>query len=213
MRIGWDISHLEFTIEDHYYFSILKDVLLRYAVIEEVDSLEQIVEYDVFVINYPEEPFSDSDINIIGHFLRGGGRVIMLGYYRNEDSVADNINTLSERFGIRINADLVIDEKNNHGGDKLFIVTSRIHQYDRSVRRVLMPCTASLSMLDDRCNIIVRGEDTARTSSGNEPILAASSTVGRGEIIVVGTCVFWDNYSIEKYDNLTFALNLLLGRK
>ena len=59
VKIGWDISHLEFTIEDHYYFSILKSSLKESgAVVKEVDSFKDITRYDVTVLNYPEKTFT-----------------------------------------------------------------------------------------------------------------------------------------------------------
>jgi hypothetical protein len=29
IRIGWDVSHLEFTIDDHYYYSVLKSKIIE----------------------------------------------------------------------------------------------------------------------------------------------------------------------------------------
>ena len=214
VRIAWDISHQEFTIEDHYYFSILKNALKKHNVqVEEILDLQDINKYDVLVLNYPEKPFSNGDVEIIRKFLMSGGRTIILGYYLNEDRIADTINTLSTKFGLRMNEDAIMDEINNYNNDKFFVVTRKIYRYDEGVRWVLMPCTASVKLLSENAYVVVMGEETSRSNRNNQPIIAAANRIGGGEFIVIGTCVFWDNYSIEKYDNLTFALNLLLGRK
>ena len=41
-----------------------------------------------------------------------------------------------------------------------------------------------------------------------KPILGVRVKMG-GELIVIGTCVFWDNYSIDLKDNRVLALDLL----
>lgn len=207
-RIGWDISHQEFTIEDYYYFSVLKEAIIRHGgVVKEVAELNAIKNFDVLVINYPEKSFTRTEVDIIEKFMLQGGRVIVLGYYQNEDNVADFINSLTTRFGLEINNDTIIDEENN-SGDKYFIVTQRILRYNNDVGKVLMPCTASIKPSKSAHTIII-GEKTARATSNNEPIIAAETKIGKGELILVGTCVFWDNFSIKKYDNLKFALNIL----
>ena len=43
--------------------------------------------------------------------------MILLGYYKNEDHIADTYNTLARRFGMELNPDEVTDEVNNHQGD------------------------------------------------------------------------------------------------
>lgn len=207
-RIGWDISHQEFTIEDYYYFSVLKEAIIRHGgIVKEVAELNAIKNFDVLVINYPEKSFTRTEVDIIEKFMLQGGRVIVLGYYQNEDNVADFINSLTTRFGLEINHDTIIDEENN-SGDKYFIVTQRILRYNNNVGKVLMPCTASIKPSKNAHTIII-GEKTARTTSNNKPIIAAETKIGKGELILIGTCVFWDNFSIKKYDNLKFALNIL----
>ena len=208
--VAWDVSHHEFTVEDHYYFSVLKSIMVeRKIVVREIQYLEDLDEFDVLVINYPELKFDEKDVLAIHNFLLGGGRVIILGYYRNEDGVADAVNSITRGYGIELNVDYVYDFVNNDNGDELFVVTSRINHYNNNVKRILMPCSASIRLYGTSPYPIALGEDTARTSSSNRPIIAAGCRVGRGELIVIGTCVFWDNYAIYKYDNSKFAINIL----
>mgnify|MGYP000229835285 CR=1 FL=1 len=209
-KVAWDISHQEFTIEDHYYFSILKRKLSEVgAIISEVTNFKEITKFDVLVLNYPEKSFALDDVKLVRHFIEKGGRVIALGYYNNEDSVADTINSLAERFGLKLMSDEITDDVNNINNDKYFVVTSKVRAFNKNVKRVLMPCTASVKILSDKGYPIVIGENTAKASSGNNPIIGAEVKIGKGEFILLGTCVFWDNYSITKCDNLQFSLNLL----
>jgi hypothetical protein len=194
MRIGWSTSHGEFIISDHYYFSkLLREVRERGAVVEEVGRFSDLSGYDVVVFNYPEKPFSAREAEEIARWAREGKRVIFAGYYKNEDGVADVINTALRNLNIRLRGDIVMDEKSNHDGDPLFVLATR----SRWGRRVLMPCTAS-----------VQGGSPVVTTEGGSP-LAAVLEVGRGEVYVLGTCVFWDNYSIGLYDNMEFSTGIL----
>ena len=209
-KIAWDISHQEFTIEDHYYFSILKRKLSEVgAIVSEITDFKEITKFDILVLNYPEKSFTLDDVKLVKRFMEQGGRVIALGYYNNEDSIADTINSLAEYFGLKLMDDEVTDNVNNINDDKYFVVTSKVKAFNKSVKKILMPCTASVKILSNKGFPIVIGEKTAKTSSGNDPIIGARVKIGKGEFILLGTCVFWDNYSITKFDNLQFSLNLL----
>lgn len=212
MKILWDVSHQEFTIEDHYYFSILRRELeLRNAEVLVLEKLDHISlrNADVLVLNYPEKEFSRDEADIIKKFVLSGGRVIIAGYYNNEDNVADTINTLTKHFGLLLNRDAVIDEKNNYQSDKFFVVTSKINTSKIALNKILFACSASVS-ISGNTHILVEGEDTAYSTSGYKSVMGARKMLGEGDIVLLGTCVFWDNYSIEKYDNKEFALGLLL---
>ena len=209
IKIGWDISHLEFTIEDHYYFSILKSSIKEAgAAVEEVDSFIDITDYDVVVLNYPEKPFTRGEAALVKKYLEVGNKVIVGGYYNNEDRIADNINSLSSHFGLFLSSDKVRDKSSNDNGDDLLVVTSRVLSYKDSVKKVLFPCPASISLQLAYAKPIVLLENSM--SPKREMVIGAEAQVGKGKFVLLGTCVFWDNFAIKKYDNLRFSLNLLL---
>ena len=210
IKIGWDISHLEFTIEDHYYFSILKSKIKEAgAVVREVDSFERIVDYHVAVLNYPEKGFKRDEVKLLKRYVQQGGRVIIAGYYNNEDRIADCINSLSTHFGLFLGSDKVRDKWSNDAGDDLLLVTSRTLSYSESVESVLFPCSASINILTHSGRPIVVKED--HSHSAKKTVIGAEVSVGKGQLILLGTCVFWDNFAIQKFSNLRFSLNLLLG--
>ena len=218
-RVGWSITHQEFTITDYYYFSILqKEAEKANIEIEEVDSWEALGEYDTIVFNYPEIPFSEEEAKDVERWVwQEGKKVILLGYYKNEDSIADTCNTLARRFGMELNSDEVTDEKSNHNGDKYFVVTSKIRRYNKNdrnevnVEKILLPCTASIRPILPDTKIVVRAEDSAVSNRDNYTLLIAEQIAppSGGYFCLAGTCVFWDNYSITLYDNLNFSLNML----
>jgi hypothetical protein len=210
IKIAWDVSHLEFTIADHYYFSILKSSIKDAGgVVKEVDSLKDIEGYDVVVLNYPEKPFTKGEAALLKQNLQKGKRVIVCGYYNNEDKIADTINSLSSNFGFFLRSDKARDKSSNENSDDLLVVTSRVLSYNDSVKRVLFPCSASVKMNTGLARPIVLLENPP--GSKNSAVIGAETQVGEGKFILLGTCVFWDNFAINKYSNLRFSLNLLLS--
>ncbi len=218
-RVGWSITHQEFTITDHYYFSILsKEARSRGIEIDEVSRWEDLKKYDTIVFNYPEIPFTDAEGEEVERWVwEEGKKVILLGYYKNEDRIAETCNTLARRFGMELNGDEVMDSESNHEGDPYLLVSGKIRRYNKdtgnevNVRKVLLPCTASIKPIFPDTKIVVRAEDTAVSSEDNYTLLIAEQIAppSGGYFCLAGTCVFWDNYSIRLYDNLNFALNLL----
>jgi len=188
LKVGWDASHGEFTIEDYYYFSKLKKYAEDEGIrIDEVKSFSRLGNYDVIVFNYPEIRFKRWEISRIKSWVKRGKKVILAAYYTNLDSVAENINKVLEKIsGMRINYDIIVDEEMNHG-DKMFPLA-----YYEDLELV-MPCSASVS--------------------GGEAVVVGKGVFGAREngVIALGTCVFWDNYAIEFADNKEFAIRLLSG--
>lgn len=70
-----------------------------------------------------------------------------------------------------------------------------------------MPCSSSVSGGE----AFITGESSSRSSRGFETVFAARDHVNGGDVVVIGTCVFWDNYSIDEFDNRSLALTLLSG--
>ena len=58
MKVAWDISHQEFTIEDDYYFSKLKKYSKKEGIqIFEIKKFSELQKFEILVFNYPEKPF------------------------------------------------------------------------------------------------------------------------------------------------------------
>ncbi len=209
-RVAWDVSHGEFTIQDGYYFSrLLKALRERDAEILINERLDDAADADVLVLNYPEKEFSEADGRFIEEFMGRGGRVLALAYYDDEDRVASILNELVKPYGVEFLPDAVVDETNCLDGDPFMVVSSRVYGFNRGVRRVLMPYAAPLELLAPAAEVVVEGGPTAKTRSGGRAVLGCRVQVGEGELVCLGTCVFWDNYSIGREDNLAFSLNLL----
>jgi len=190
MKVAWDISHQEFTIEDDYYFSKLKKYAKKEGIqIFEIKKFSELQKFEILVFNYPEKPFLKKEIQMIKKWQKEGKKMIFTGYYLNEDGVAEIINNvLSGIASVKINYDKLISKK-YFFEDPLFVLTRC------GKLKVLMPCSASLK----------GGKPFLKTFSGK---IAGTK---EKNIYLLGTCVFWDNFSIDKFDNKKFSLKLLKG--
>lgn len=211
MRIAWSVAHQEFTIDDYYYFSKLRELISRLgADLVIIEDIRDLSNYQVIVFNYPEKKFTDKEKEELHRYMTNGGRVIILGYYNNEDRVAEYINSFTKNYGILVNDDAVIDKVNKVDEEGLFIVSSRVYFFNKNVKKVLLPCTASIRSLNPDAVDIVRAEETAFSNKYGKSISVFKLVkVGAGELIIGGTCVFWDNFSIDAFNNKEFAINLL----
>jgi len=211
-KVAWDVSHQEFIISDHYYFSKLQKYAMENDIlIEEVDDFEKLANYDTIIFNYPEIPFTEDEANFIKELVSKGKTAGIFGYYKNEDRIADTCNTMSEKFGIKFNGDIVIDNINNHENDNLFIVSTDLYNLPENVSKVMLACTDTLITTKPNTRPLVMAEETAESKLGMETLLFAEyvDPESNGKFIAGGTCVFWDNYSIDLYDNKNFSLDIL----
>ncbi|NPB06205.1 MAG: DUF4350 domain-containing protein [Aquificae bacterium] len=211
MRVGWDISHQEFTVTDYYYFSILQKATRKEGItVDEVENWEELDRYDVIVLNYPEIPFTQEEVERVRRWVEEGKRVILAGYYKNEDRIADTCNSLARAFGLELNPDEVTDPESNYRNEPYFVVTSRVKAFNDGVEAVMFACSASVTVKNPNAKVLLEAENTAVSNKGFKPVLGAYyESESGGQFCLLGTCVFWDNYSIELFSNLRFALNLL----
>ena len=211
-RWAWSTSHQEFTIADHYYFWRLQRLLADHRIdCVPVERFDDLFAYDGIIFNYPEQPFTETERDRLLAYVERGGVIIALAYYLNEDHVAEILNPLLEPAGMRFRYDAVTDPVSNYEGDPYMVVTTRVHRYVSDPIRVMFACPCSVAILHADVVPVVQAEDTARSGERVEsPIcIAAERTLGSGRILAVGSCVFWDNFSIEVLDNGRWTLALL----
>lgn len=204
MNILWNTGHREFTVFDYYYYSKLKSNLESLSNLREnknILTFKLLKKYHMAIFNYPETSFSKGEIEAIEKYVLKGGRVILCAYYQNEDGVADISSSVSKNFGITFNGDGVRDENNS------LLITVNVDGNIFSCRssngslEVSFPCSCSLNIENE-----VEVEVLAKF---NDKVVAAISRKGNGCLVCLGTCVFWDNFSIEKEDNYKFVERIL----
>lgn len=194
MRVGWSSSHGEFLIDDYYYFNKLRKTVDEEGIeVECVSSFYKLESYDVVVFNYPEIAFRLRELGRMRGWLRRGKKIVFASYYNNLDKVSEIINQALSRINsdIRLGVDMVVDDVHNAGDPKFPVA------YWRG-REVVMPCSSS----------VTGGDPFVRS---DRAVFAASQEIGLGKVLVLGTCVFWDNYSLDYYSNRELAVSILAG--
>lgn len=187
MATVWSASRGEFSIGDYYYFSKLTRIAEKEQLeMHEEKNFAKLEDYEVIIFNYPEIRFTANDVARIKKWARMGKKIVLTSYYSNVDRVSENVNRVARYFGLRINYDLITDDEKNYG-DPMFPFAKC------GILEVLMPCSASVS--------------------GGESFVVGKGVFGAvsGSVLVLGTAVFWDNYSIEVANNREFALKILRG--
>ena len=204
-RLAWSYAKGEFIITDHYYFSILEKLVSQRYEWRLPTSFDEIEAFNphVIVFNYPEKPFSPEEVKRVLKWIEEGKGVGLFSYYLNEDEVTENVNRILKEAGVEILTDEVRDPKSCYKGDDLLVVTDNLHPLlkEKGVKEVMLACTSSLK-IDDSTIPLVKD----RTG---EKVLVAYKEIGKGRVVFGGTCVFWDNFSIEKYDNEKYSLEIL----
>jgi len=216
MKVAWSATHQEFLLSDGYYFSgLYKELTKRGVLIEEGDDFDRLFEYDVIIFNYPENPFRVEEKKRIQKVLNEEKKkTIFTAHFRGKDGVFDVCNAITQDFGITVLPEGVKDECCHLEDDSLIITTDNIKKYASNVKEVVFPYSAPLS-LSDGVEVILKGRDTAVSDSGEKaPILIAQKSFESGsKLIVCGGCIFWDNFSLFRLDNLQFVVNLILGNE
>jgi len=167
---------------------------------------------DYFLRNQPTK----EEVDFIQELVKKGRKVGIFAYYKNEDRIADTCNTMSERFGIKFNGDIITDDVNNYDNDNLLITTTKTFEKmkERGIEKVILACTDSLTITGNNVQALIHAEDTAKSLLGKEKILFARYMDPSGGCFVAGgTCVFWDNYSIDLYNNKQLSIALLSHKK
>lgn len=216
MKVAWSATHQEFLLSDGYYFSgLYKELTKRGVIIEEVEDFDKLFEYEVIVFNYPESQFTEEEKEKIQRALnKENKKIIFTAHFRGKDGVFDVCNAVTTTFGITVLPEGVKDEHCHLEDDSLIITTDNIEKYATGVKEIVFPYSAPLS-ISDGVEIILKGRSTAVSDSGKKaPVLVAQKTFENGsKLIVCGSCIFWDNFSIFKLDNLQFVVNLILGNE
>ncbi|MFN3995061.1 MAG: hypothetical protein ACK4GR_00820 [bacterium] len=208
-KIIWSYAKGEFVVFDHYYFSILYQYLKSNYILEIPTNFNKLIklaknDFDVIVFNYPEKFFTKNQQEAIHQLFEQGKKIIFLTYYKNEDKSSQIANEILEKYGLFINYDEVTQNQNVHNNDKYLITTEKIDKdLKKGVSKIILPCCSSVKVNEKqnyKYKILVRSEEDSK--------VLAAEVIGNGKIMAFGTCVFWDNFSIQMYDNFNFVKNL-----
>ncbi len=188
-----------------YYYSQLLEIINQIGDHHISRSSAEWEKGDIVIFNYPEKEFKEEEIEKIDELVKSGKYVIFTAYYNNEDCVCDVINDVSREYGIEVLNSCVRDKDNctemKGRKDEKMVVTSSIYRFNKGVERIFMGYCAPVS---------VKGSaDALVESEKGEGMAAYYKDDSDGMLIVFGTCTFWDDFSIKKFDNEKFVRNLL----
>lgn len=188
-----------------YYYSELLNLINKIGKHYVANSYDDWKKGNVIIFNYPEKAFKESEKEKIDELVRDGKLIIFTGYYDNEDCVCDIINDVTKEYGIKLLKKCVKDKENciefKGKKDEKMVCTSRIYKFNENVEKVLLGYCAPVK---------VKGEAKPFVESEKGEIMAGYyKDDSNGILAVIGTCTFWDNFSIDKFDNKIFARNLL----
>ncbi|WPX08742.1 hypothetical protein [Anaerocellum danielii] len=214
MKVAWSATHQEFLLSDGYYFSgIYKELSKRGVLIEEVEDFDRLFEYDVIVFNYPENPFSNDEKEKIREALvQKCKKIIFTAHFKNKDGVSEICNNVTREYEINILPEGIKDEVHHLEDDLFIITTDEVKLYREGVKEVVFPYSAPLEV-GKGSEVVLRARKTSRTDSGQKsPVLVAQKRFENGgRLIVCGSCIFWDNFSLFRLDNLQFVVNIFEG--
>jgi len=187
---------------------------------------EDLIGVNVLLVSSPREEFSGDEVKTILEFLEKGGGLILLSDYWNE-----GVATLSEKLGVMMNGDLIIDPNLEHcylTHYTPFLVLSktpgeRPHPLMEGVERVAVFEASSLRSISGESREIAWGgidsySDENRNfgfdeweKMGGIPVMATSK-IGRGRAFLSGDGdLFRDLPMRDKtLDNRKLAENILL---
>lgn len=207
-NIVWSYTKGEFVVFDHYYFSKLYSFLSKEYNLYIPTYFYDIFNYkiDILIFNYPEIEFQDNEVEKILELFYNGKTILFLSYYNNEDNSSKICNKVLNKVGLNINYDEVIDDINNIENDKYLLITSRINDLlKENVNKIILPCSSSIDVLYN--NKDFKYVDLVLSESG-VPLVRGVFNNNNGKILAFGTCVFWDNFSLIKFDNFNFSKNI-----
>jgi hypothetical protein len=197
LRVVWNTSHQEFTVFDYYYFSSLELFLRQRAIIVEnklpLDKV-RFSEKDILVINYPEIEFRSEEINSVSKFVNSGGRLIVAAYYQNEDNVAQICSSFLSFVGIEFGEGAAIDPTAGLLGTAQITSDAKNQLPKIDFEKVFFPCACP----------VISTKGLPLLEIAGEPV-AYYVKQGEGEVIALGTAVFWDNFAIDKEENWKFV--------
>ncbi|MHA1378833.1 MAG: Gldg family protein [Candidatus Helarchaeota archaeon] len=194
--IGFDISHSERGNLENTYKTLKKIADQKLISHKEYPiELENISDYQIFVIAQPTNFFTPEEINEIVKFVEIGGGLLILGDTGGDKAHRSNLNDLITNFGVRFNEDKVIDNTNYLGEDDIVIIKElKMHPiFGSSVKEIIYPKGCSLEIfLPNIANAIAWSSNLAIPP--NKAVIATSKRKF-GRVVISGS------FSLLRYDS------------
>lgn len=216
MTLLYDESHKEPRFEDYYsaFSRYLTNQGGRADVLGAAPiTTEHLKGYDVLMISFPQEMFSDDEISAIMDFVAGGGGLFLVGEEGDFNHFKKNLNALSTRFGVTFNDDEVLDPTDRIGEYYSIIHTFEEHPITSGVEKFVIYGGCSLKV-EGNAKVLATGDDDSYSTegyykAGDYPPVLCALEHGSGRVVCVGDGSFFRNNFINEFNNKQLALNIV----
>jgi hypothetical protein len=196
---------------------------------------------NLLIIAGPTKPFFESELQKIDHYLRDGGRLLVLFNVHSLER-ATGLEAIMQRWGVQVVADIVQEQKEKHTITGQDVVTSKFGRHavmaglSQSTLQIDLPrpvvkigqavAPAGAPQVDE---LIYSSEVSTLTADRTaaprsyslacaveqKPVAGVANVRGTARLVVVGDSIFLGNYYIEAGSNRDFlnaAVNWLIDR-
>ena len=236
-NIGFDYSHQnKLNIEDPGFNDFIEYLFnsdLKLGKIEAGITYEKLADYNLFIIGVPVEDshLSSEEIENLTNYVKDGGSLLVINDKGGDLENKNNLNDLTNIFGIKFNPDQLFDNE-NYSKDisrpiikdfkKHFItrdITQIIHsngctiEIDESIETEDIDVTAIVfSSGESAWHKIFDGDEWVDEPVENAPIIAIGH-YGMGKIVAIGNLSlfsgFHASYGIHAADNFKLISNIV----
>ena len=236
-NIGFDYSHQnKLTIEDPGFNDFVEYLFnsdLKLGKIEAGITYEKLSDYNVFIIGVPiaEAYLSSEEIEYLIRYVNDGGSLLVVNDKGGDIENHNNLNDLTNIFGIGFNPDQLFDNK-NYSKDisrpiikvfKTHFITRDISQIihsngctieiDKSVETEDIDVTAiAFSSEESAWHKVFDGEEWVDEPVESAPIIAIGH-YGMGKIVAIGNLSLFSGfhalYGIHAADNFKLISNII----
>lgn len=219
--VVFNASKKELFTTNNGYKSMQKRLKAQWKIqsMKEELSLEKLKGVKVWITAGPREKFTDSEVDVLKHYLDGGGNILVMLGEGGEIKYNTNINSLLEKFGIMVNNDAVVRivyYKYFHPKEALVSDGVLNREISRAAGKVVAgviedenvgnkaqaltfvyPYGATLSVMKPAVAVLSTGSVCFPL---NRPVMAFYQGKA-GKLVVLGSCIMFSDQYIDKEDN------------
>jgi len=236
-NIGFDYSHQnKLIIEDpgfNDFIEYLFNSNLKLGKIEAGISYKKLSDYNVFIIGVPvaDSHINSEEIEDLINYVKDGGSLLIINDKGGDFENKNNLNELTENFGIKFNPDQLFDNENfSKDISRPIIKDFRKHFITRDITKIIHSngCTLEIdeSVETEDINVsaigfsskesawhkIFDGEDWIDEPVENAAIIAIGH-YGLGKIVAIGNLSLFSGfhalYGIHAADNFKLISNII----
>lgn len=214
-----------YTMDYFYAYSDFLKILNSYAptsIISNQTIKDNKLPYDAIVLITPTKPFSTEEVTNLLHFVRKGGRLIIIADHTNLYGHADVLNSLLHKVNIHLNDDTLYDNfdyyKDYHINIKSLILNRMYTKTNSSLNVPFYSYVWGISdiIISEKAdytkeNFFGKLEFTEDDAVGSYPV-GITLPYGLGNIIIWTDSTLFSNFAISQKNHLYLLDYLVTGK-